>query len=91
MRAQRAKRGVRVSARMPIASVPRLALTIEEACEALGVSWDFWHEHIAPEVRIVRRGRRKLVPVAALAEWLDSNAERVLDRPSARGAAPRAS
>src|SRR4029079_5018353 len=31
----------------------RLALSISEACEALGVSWDFWSEHIAPEVRVV--------------------------------------
>ena len=58
--------------------VPRLALDVTEACEALGVSWDFWREHVAPDVRIVRRGRRKLVPVAALERWLDENAERAL-------------
>jgi hypothetical protein len=59
-------------------NVPRLALSIEEACEALGVSWATWHEHIAPEVRIVRRGRRKLVAVTELQRWLDESAERVL-------------
>ena len=29
----------------------RLALNVEEACAALGVSWDFWAEYVAPEVR----------------------------------------
>lgn len=57
---------------------PRLALSISEACGVLGVSHDFWHEHIAPDVRIVRRGRRKLVPTDELRRWLDSNAERAL-------------
>jgi hypothetical protein len=60
------------------ASVPRLALSVDEACQALGVSWDFWHEHVAPEVRIVRRGRRKLIPVAELERWLADSAEAVL-------------
>lgn len=60
-------------------AVPRLALSIEEACAALGVSWDFWREHVAPEVRIVRRGRRKLVPVRELERWLERRAEAVLE------------
>lgn len=69
-------------------NVPRLALDVGEACEALGVGWDFWNEHVAPEVRIVRRGRRKLVPVTELAAWLDANAEAVL--PAATGSGPLA-
>jgi len=56
-------------------NVPRLALSVQEACEALGVGWDFWRATIEHEVRIVRRGRRKLVPVAELEAWLDRNAE----------------
>jgi hypothetical protein len=59
-------------------NVPRLALSIGEACEALGCGWDFFHEHIEPELRVVRRGRRKLVATAELARWLDANAESVL-------------
>ncbi len=47
-----------------LAPVPRLALTVEEAAAALGVGEDFFREHVASEVRIVRRGRRKLVAVA---------------------------
>ncbi len=58
---------------------PRLALDVSEACAALGVSWDFWQQHVAAEVPIVRRGRRKLVPVRALEAWLDENAHSVVD------------
>lgn len=62
-----------------IAAVPRLALTVEEACAALGVGEDFWREHVAPDVAIVRRGRRKLVAVAALEAWLGAHGERIAD------------
>lgn len=57
---------------------PRLALTVNESCEALGVGHDFFSEHVAPELRIVRRGKRKMIAVAELERWLDANAERVL-------------
>lgn len=57
--------------------VPALALTVEQSCEALGVSWDTWRSSIEPHVRIVRLGRRKLVPVTELQRWLDKNAEAV--------------
>jgi hypothetical protein len=71
---------------MPDRTGPRLALDVAESCEALGVSWDFWTQHVAPEVRIVRRGRRKLIAVAELERWLDANAHAVLDP---RGATQR--
>ena len=58
---------------------PRLALDVSECCAALGVSWDFWSEHVAPEVSMVRRGRRKLVPVRALEAWLEANAHAIVD------------
>lgn len=61
------------------ATVPRLALSVGEACEVLGVGHDFWKEHVAAEVRIVRRGRRKLVPVRELERWLEANAETTLE------------
>jgi hypothetical protein len=50
-----------------------------EAPEALGVSHDFFREHIAGELRWVRRGRKKLVSVRELERWLDENASRVLE------------
>jgi hypothetical protein len=57
--------------------VPRLALSISEACEAIGVSWDFWRQHVESDVSIVRLGRRKLVPVSELERWLTERAETV--------------
>ena len=60
-------------------AVPRLALSVTEACEALGVSWDFWREHVEPNVRVVRRGRRKLVATSELERWLEHEAEAALD------------
>ena len=57
--------------------VPTLSLSVEEACQALGVSHHFWSGHIAHEVDIVRVGRRKLVSVRALEAWLDEHGERL--------------
>ncbi|MCW3064780.1 MAG: hypothetical protein JWN32_1952 [Solirubrobacterales bacterium] len=59
-------------------ATPVLAMNIEQACEALGISWDLWREHVAPEVRIVRLGRRRLVSVAELQRFLDERAGRTL-------------
>jgi excisionase family DNA binding protein len=59
--------------------IPRLALGAEEAAKALGVSRDFLDEHVAPELRAVRRGRKKLYPVRELERWLAENASRVSD------------
>ena len=65
---------------------PRLTYTVGEACAVLGVSWDFWAEHVAPSVRIVRAGRRKLVPHSELERWVAERAELPLSaRPSDLG------
>jgi excisionase family DNA binding protein len=60
-------------------SPPRLALTAMEAPEALGVSYEFFREHVAGELRWVRRGRKRLVSVKELERWLEQNAARVLE------------
>jgi excisionase family DNA binding protein len=52
----------------------RLALSKTEAAEALGVSVDFFEAHVMPELRIVRRGRRRLVPIRELERWLEDSA-----------------
>jgi hypothetical protein len=62
----------------PAQPVRRLALSKTEAAAALGVSVDFFDEHVAPELRIVRRGRRRLVPLREIERWLDANAARAL-------------
>ena len=61
-----------------VASVPRITLDIGEACAALGVSRDFFDGHIAGELRMIRRGRRKLIPVAELEAWAMREAKRTL-------------
>jgi hypothetical protein len=48
-----------------------------EAPKALGVSHDFFREHIARELRWVRRGRKKLVAVRELERWVQENASRM--------------
>ncbi len=64
----------------PSNSVPILALSVEQACEALNVSWKIWHAEIEPEVRLVRiTGRCKRVPVVELERWLADHAEKVID------------
>ena len=52
-------------------AVPRVALTIDEAAEALGVSRDHLERHILAELRVIRVGRRLLVRVAELERWAE--------------------
>ncbi|MGZ4380863.1 MAG: hypothetical protein ACXVZ2_06835 [Gaiellaceae bacterium] len=43
----------------------------------LGVSRDFFDEHVKPELRIIRRGRKTiLIPLAELERWVDESAAR---------------
>ena len=58
------------------APIPRVALTPPEAAAALGVGSTFFDSEIAPELRIIRRGRKRLVPVDELRRWAEANAER---------------
>ena len=45
---------------------------------ALGVSVDFLEDHVLAELRVVRVGRRVLIPVAELERWLAEHGERLL-------------
>jgi len=60
------------------APIPRVALTVPEAAASLGVGLDFFNEHIRPELALIRRGSKRLVPVHELQRWATENAERVL-------------
>ena len=58
-------------------ALPRLSVSPDEAAEMLGVSRDYFDEHILPDLRIIRRGRRILVPLTELERWLDQTATSV--------------
>ena len=80
-RAQRRVRAVApVSDRAAVTMVepvPRIALTQQEACASLGCSEEFFVEHVRPYLRVVRRGRKRLFPVAELRRAVDEMAENV--------------
>lgn len=54
--------------------VPRIALTREEAAHALGMSLDSFERHVQPEIRLVRRGKLRLVPVREIERWAEQSA-----------------
>src|SRR5690242_2163162 len=58
----------------------KLALSKVDAANALGVSVDFFEDHVMSDLRIVRRGRRRLIPIGELHRWLETNAHRTLER-----------
>jgi excisionase family DNA binding protein len=58
--------------------VPRITLTREEAAESLGISVDSFERYVQPHVRIIRRGKLRLVPVAELKRWADEEASYAL-------------
>jgi len=63
--------------KLPV-SIPRIALTPAEAAAAIGVGPDFFDANVAPELRLIRRGRKRLVPVSELERWTAENASRAL-------------
>jgi excisionase family DNA binding protein len=58
------------------ATFQRLAVSPDEAAALLGVSSDYLDEHVIPELRVVRRGRRVLIAVGELQRWLARSAVR---------------
>lgn len=60
--------------KLPV-TVPRIALTPPEAAAAIGVGPDFFDANVAPQLRLIRRGRKRLVPVGELERWVAENAE----------------
>lgn len=66
------------------ASLGRIAYLAMEAPVVLGVSDDFFRQHVGPELRWVRRGSKKLVSRAELEAWLDREANLTLDEEANR-------
>jgi hypothetical protein len=42
------------------------------------MSLDSFERHVQPSIRLIRRGRMRLVPVSELERWASDEAERVL-------------
>lgn len=62
----------------PTAPVPRVCLSRAEAAASLGVSLTSFEQHIQPDLKLVRLGRVRLVPLAELEEWARRSADRTL-------------
>ena len=60
-------------------STSRITVSKAEASELLGVSIDFLEQHVLPELKVVRRGRKVLVPARELERWVEENAALTLD------------
>ena len=56
-------------------NVPRVALTRLEAAASLGMSLDSFERHVQPELKLVRRGKLRLIPLVELERWAIENAE----------------
>jgi excisionase family DNA binding protein len=62
-----------------VTSIPRVTLRCPaEAAEALGVSPDYFDEHVRHELKVVRRGRLVLVSLSELERWVRANEARAL-------------
>ena len=61
------------SSKPPVAAPDRLAVGLGEAAALLSASDDHFREHIKPELKIVRRGRRQFVSIRELERWLSES------------------
>jgi excisionase family DNA binding protein len=59
--------------------IPAIALTPPEAAAAIGVGETFFEEHVRQELRLIRKGRKVLIPVAELERWTEANAAAVFE------------
>jgi hypothetical protein len=47
---------------------------VEEAAKAVGMSESSFKRHVQPELRIVRRGSLRIIPIREIEMWLEGNA-----------------
>jgi hypothetical protein len=57
-----------------LAPVPRVSLTLEEAAASLGMSLAHFRRHVLIDVRVIRSGSVRLVPVSELTRWAEKRA-----------------
>ncbi len=54
---------------------PRIALTKDEAAQALGMSVGSLNKYVLPDVKVIRRGTIVLIPVKQLETWAERSAD----------------
>jgi hypothetical protein len=69
-----------VAVNVELRNVPRVALSRQEAAASLGMSLDSFERHVQPELKLIRRGKLRLVPLVELERWAIENAEGLLRR-----------
>jgi hypothetical protein len=82
---QTVETSLRRSSTAPSASVrwlpvQRITYRVHEAAYALGVSSDWFDDHVAPFVRIIRDGRVRLVLVSDLERWATEASSVLVER-----------
>ncbi len=68
-----------MSARKTRPPIPAIALPTAEAAAALGMGESAFREHVAPELKVILRGRMRLYPVAELERWAEESAIKVME------------
>jgi hypothetical protein len=58
------------------APIPRYALTPAEAAASIGVGPDFFDANVRPHLRLIREGRKVLVPTDEIQRWVAENTAR---------------
>ena len=66
----------RTATEIRVVAVEQLAVRPERAAELLSMSDDSFREHVLPHIAVVYVGRLRLVPMQALATWLEDTAVR---------------
>jgi hypothetical protein len=66
----------RTATEIRVVAVEQLAVRPQRAAELLSMSDDYFREHVLPHIAVVYVGRLRLVPIQALATWLEDNAVR---------------
>jgi excisionase family DNA binding protein len=60
-------------------SALRLLLSVGDAAHALAMSRSTFYASVICDIRVVRVGRRQLVPISELQRWIEANACQPLD------------
>lgn len=69
-----------VPSRPQTVEVPKVALALSksQAAAALSMSVDTFERRVVPEIRVVQKGKKVIVPVRELEAWLERSAARAL-------------